>query len=204
MAQIIEPVDPEHVDFKYGVLSFYVRGKKYKNSSVSFWSSLICEARCRFPSAKKIIIESAPAVLLDVSMLFPGKLDLTSLDLSAHADLLKQYCSILNEMEIYGEPSSIRLKILDSADELIKYTYISPSVADAELFPFFLVWLLYWAKISPLKWNNDFLSGNFDAYLGAVQEGMRFMQIFFELQKINIHEELTGWLINVEFGMDAI
>lgn len=200
MGCIIEPIISDLEEVNFGVSCFWVRGIKYKNSAVGFWSALLCEVRHRFPRAHKIIIDSCPAFPLDSSLLHPSEVDISYLDSCSLSDIRQHYADILSEMEIFGEPSPIYLGIWDKYENKIINTRVADSVVNSEVFPMLLVWLLYWAGLPENCWNEVFLKGLCRTFVFETKRQLPFLTFTFELSKELMSEGLTKWLLTIYVG----
>jgi len=199
MACLIEPVDKDLADTQFGAPCWATGGVFHSNSATRFWSGLVEELLRRFPAGEQFELIVCPACDLLPDMLFPGRLDVTQWEGIADEELRRQFSRTLAELEVLGEPPVVRLRVLDSTAQCVSDTNLSPECVDADLFPFLLVWLLKWAGIPESDWNNDGLSGKFEA---ESLPGNRRFHLGFHLATENVAEELERWVLGVQYRVE--
>ncbi len=141
----------------------FINGVAYSNSAAKFWPALMDEARFLDPAIRKIAIRGTSAGEIERRQLFPGLLHEKEMEQLLHGDLEKMMRQTAAELELTGPPPSVIIDLFTESDVNILRTELPPDTIDADLLPFFLVWLLRWAAIDEAKWNNEFLEGSFKA-----------------------------------------
>ena len=142
--------------------SVVVEGIRYTNSAAKFWPSLIDEVREDFPDCSEIDLTAPASRLLEHKDLFPElemEEDLQSL---LETDLETAIRDTIAELEMLGPPVAVRVRLLDGENELLSDNLPLDSV-DSEIFGYLAAWLLNWSHIPESVWNNEFVSGRFEA-----------------------------------------
>lgn len=144
-------------------LYLFVNGIRYSNSAAKFWPALVDEAKLFYPQTYKVIVRGTSPGQLEEQQLFPEVWLKKDLEKLLRHDLEEMMRQAAAELELTGPPSSVTVGLFTENDENILLTQLPEDTMDAELLPFFLVWLLRWATVDQEKWNNEFVEGSFKA-----------------------------------------
>ena len=153
---------------KTGSAEWLVGGKKFSNSAVKFWSTVVEDADVEFPGSERLVLSSYSDRMLRRCDLNPNGMEAFDLCCLAGLDFAAEWQKTVEEMELTGMPAAVKLT-LHGAGRLIVERMLEADCMDSEVFPFFAVWLLEWADVPESEWNTENVVGKFtsgDSYRG--------------------------------------
>ena len=145
-----------------GPKALFILGQRYSNTAAKFWASLIDEVTEDYPLCSLVELSAASSIPLDRDLLFPEKSLEKDLEGLWEADFEQVLKDTLAELELVGQPSSVRIRIQRGEEELVARDLPADCV-DAEIFPHLIVWPLEWARIEESLWNSPSVRGSFTA-----------------------------------------
>ena len=148
---------------RLGARSLVIRGMSFTNSAAKFWSALVEELALDYPAGEALVLDTLTDIILDRELLFPE--NSLQHELDKHQSLLNIEDALretLSQFDLIGPPSSVHVRLLAGGHE-IKTCDLPLDCVYAEIFPSLLVWLLEWSEIPHCLWNNDSLTGDFNA-----------------------------------------
>jgi len=137
-----------------------VNGIAYGNSAARFWVRLLDEARQGFPACSGIELSALTPEPLDAARLHPQAELENDIQQLMGADLGEVMRQTMQELEMFGPPGPVRVRVLEGPRQLFGDD-LPPDCVDTEIFTYLVVWLLEWARIPHAEWDQDSLEGQF-------------------------------------------
>jgi hypothetical protein len=141
-----------------GAKALHVRGVRFENTAAKFWTCLFDEVLADFPP-QTIVEMSAlcggplvPDLLVPVNSL---QRDMEKLDADAVQDAFND---ALAALAVIGPPPNVVLRLAPPPDRGEAHEFLLDYL-DAEVMPFLLAWLLEWAGIPDVSWNERRVRG---------------------------------------------
>ena len=200
MARILSNGSGNKAAGKAAARGLIIKGLKYENTAAKFWASLVAEAIEDFPEADGLELRAPCGGLLAPELLMPEAALQENIDALDGADLRQAFHDTLAELELIGPPPPIRIALLSAAGELRRME-LPLDCADADLFPFLLVWLLEWAEISEFAWNGEDVHGVVAAE--DMERRWRYA-LRFGLQNCHLSEGLYDRTLALRFKREEI
>ena len=123
------------------VTAIFVSGTRFHNAAAKFWPTLIDEVGEEFPNCSLIEMSAPISGPLEQEHLFPALALERDLNALIHADFEEVMKKALAELELFGPPSSVRIRLCTDEGELLSRE-LPRDCIDAEILPHLLVWLL--------------------------------------------------------------
>jgi len=140
---------------------FFVRGAEYGNTAARFWMALLDEVSVDFPECVEMELSAPTSTPLVPEQLYPDLEFQAVMKRLEDTDFREGIRGILAEMELFGPPAPVMIHLRQENCEILSKG-LPTDYVDAEIFPYLVVWLLEWARISAETWNNEYISGSFD------------------------------------------
>ena len=184
----------------FGAKELYIRGFPYANTAAKFWTSVLDEVFAAYPQGTALEMAASSGGLLMPTLLMPELILQRGMDrLAAQGDqeTLQDAIAVL---ELTGPPGSISLRMIppgkNAAPQAIELDYL-----DADLLPFLLAWLLEWASIPDVLWNQPRVRGAF----AGDDPSRRFRYLVaFELRSRLLGEELYHRNLRLHFRREPL
>ena len=171
-----------------------VNGVRFTNAASKFWRSLLDEVAEDYPSATTLVFETLGDVELNRGLLFPENALQRELDAFRTLEQVERKLrETLAECDLYGPPGAVRLRLF-AGDSEIKECELPLDCVDSEIFAYLLAWLMEWAEIPEISWNNDRSEG---AFLTGFPGGAERNLFKFELTREHVSEGLYHWRLVV-------
>lgn len=186
-------------DRHFGADRLTINRQTYANTAAKFWSALIDETQEAYPEAVALLLDAVDEGPLEAKQLSPRHvLGNVPGDL-AQTDIATALQQALDEIDMFGAPRPVHVRVLSSAEELVS-TVLAPESIDCEILPLVLVWLLEWAEVPPFLWNNRHIKGTFDA---EDPDSGRHYHFGFELDNEDISEGLLSRRLDLRFRVSG-
>jgi hypothetical protein len=160
--------------------------KRHTNTAAKFWAGMLAEAIRGHPSCTRMEFVSSIGQPLDSNLLHPERALSDAVRRYAQKDLRQAIRQTLVEMALLGAPAPVQFRLLAGRRVLLPWQPL-PDFVDTDVFPYLLVWLLEWAGIPELLWNNRSIEGRFEAEDRGLK---RQYSLTFELQTEHLSEGL--------------
>ena len=188
---------PEYPPFAPRGSDLEIRGRVYANTAAKFWSHLVEEARALHAGCARIELAGAGEAPLERDLLDPqGALERQMEELLLAGDSRQTWRDALAELEILGPPVEVRARLFD-ADDVPLTEWMALDTVDEEIYPGLLVWLLEWAGLQDIHWNNEWLNGGFEAV--EVKSGA-VVRFDFALKTEPVAEGLMRRTVSISWG----
>ncbi|MDD4870833.1 MAG: hypothetical protein PHR77_09760 [Kiritimatiellae bacterium] len=138
----------------------FINGIRFTNSSAKFWYGLLEEVIKDFAGCNEIELSSSSSDELTHEFLFPETALEKDLRKLLHADIESEIKKTMAELEIMGPPPPVHIRLLSGEMEIISRD-LPLDIIDSEIFSYMAVWLLKWADIPEIQWNNKHIEGSF-------------------------------------------
>jgi hypothetical protein len=200
MSRILHNSGGESPRDALGAQTLFVRGLPYNNTAAKFWTCLIDEIVTDYPPETGVALSAPTGGLLVPELLSPESLLQRDMDQLAESDVHQAFADAVKALEILGPPCSVRLRLVSASKEIVSQE-ISLDYLDAEILPFLLAWLLEWAGIPDVLWNQDDVRGDFVA--DDQERGLRYL-VAFELRSRHMSEGLFDREVVVNFRRESL
>lgn len=178
-----------------GSQTLHVRGIPYGNTAAKFWSTLFDEVGDDFAEGTDIELEALTGGLLVPDLLSPEALLQRDIE-KFNADNVQQaFTDALNALAVIGPPSGVRMR-LRASDGRALGDPIELDYLDAELLPYLVAWMLEWAGLPDVLWNEPEVKGEFQGE--DLDRGLIY-KVTFELQSRHLSEGLFDRTIKARF-----
>jgi hypothetical protein len=139
-----------------------VGGRLHVNSAAGFWPDFIAEILSAHPSCSDAELSASLPGPLSRDALFPERSLERAMGRLMKADLEKERRELVAELEIFGPPPPVRLRLFSRGLEIGEPSFL-PDDVNAEILAYLLAWLLEWAGIPEPLWNGPCIEGRFNA-----------------------------------------
>lgn len=136
------------------------------NTAARFWATLLHEIRWGFPEYDRLELQALCSSALSPALLDPAASLGREIERLKTQDVRGILFDTIAQLAIEGPPPPVRARILAGGRPTMERD-IPRDCLDAELFPYFLAWLLEWAGITRHLWDAESLHGGFTAAAGA-------------------------------------
>lgn len=165
-----------------------IGGSFYANAAAKFWAGFFTELTRDFPDCDEAAFRCTTDHRLQPAMLDPQHALQEALEALEGTRLEDVVREAEIELEAAGPPAAVEIQLLGECKTLLACD-LPIECIDNEIFPLLLVWILQWAGVSHLLWNDDVVHGAFHAHDPVRDAGFA---IALQLQNTHRAEELYG------------
>jgi len=142
--------------------ALFVHRVRYANSAAKFWPNLLDEVDEVLPDCSRIELVAPGEGALQAEQLYPElELEREMLRMET-ADMADAMRNTLAMLEITGPPAAVGIRLYKGRRR-VRSRKLPADCVDAEVFTFLLVWLLRWACVPEVRWNDRQVEGCFTA-----------------------------------------
>ena len=134
----------------------------YTNTAAKFWATLFHEVHWCFPQCDRVELRALCSGTLCSTVLDPAASLSREIERLKGQNVRELLYDTIAQLALDGPPPPVRVQVLANGTPALNRD-IPPDCLDAELFPYFLCWLLQWAGITHHLWDAESLCGGFTA-----------------------------------------
>lgn len=146
----------------FGARSLAVGGEAYANTASKFWSGLVDEVVEDYPGCDAMTLATTGSGMLTGDLMFPVNELQRELDKAEFVDLEEAIRQAVEELDMFGRPSAVNVTLY-SGKGTVRTRELTRDYIDSQVFNYLLAWLFQWSGVPEPAWNNEFLSGKFEA-----------------------------------------
>jgi hypothetical protein len=178
------------------VRGWVVGGTTFTNSAAMFWVGLLNEVARAYPQCTSMELAAGCPGRLKDECRWPEKAFERDLDALASTDLGTVLREAVAEMELLGGPTPIALRVYEGENER-RCGAIPLDCADAEIFPYLVAWMLFWADLPERVWNREIMNGELRA--SGIDDGGDYA-LGLELRNRHLSEDLYERVLVVQMS----
>lgn len=182
-----------------GPAGLWVGSEFHDSSGAKFWATLLQEWGHAYPDCDRLLLQARCGTVLANRVLSPGYALANAVGELHGRDLRRLLEDALLELSVTGPPTPILVRLYQR-EELVVKRELSVDVADADLAPYLLGWLLRWAGVPASQWAGDVLRGSFRTGYDGSEPRQR---VSFELSSQHLCEGLRLYEAEVFLHHDA-
>lgn len=182
-----------------GAKALHVRGFPFSNTAAKFWTCLLDEVAADYPPRSRIELSALSGGLLIPDLLSPEAGLQRDMEQLGSDTVRDAFDDALAALSIIGPPPGVCLRVVPPPDQGQAQEF-ALDYLDAEILPFLLVWLLEWARVPDMMWNETSVRGGIDAE--DRERGIRYL-VAFELAAQHISEGLYRRDVVVNFQRET-
>ena len=162
MALFLDDNPEEAREHRLGADWLVIHREPCRNTAAKFWSRLLDELAVAYPRCDRVVLTATDDSPLDPGELRPEKQLEDDFEKLRNKDLRSMVKGLITQMELFGPPQPVRATLFAGDTEILSRE-LPVTCVDSSVFPYLLVWLLAWAQVPHLRWNNESVGGRFSA-----------------------------------------
>ena len=183
-----------------GAKAIHVRGFPFSNTAAKFWTCLFDEVAADYPEQSRIELSALSGGLLVPDLLTPETGLQRDMDQLGSDAVRNAFDDAMTALSIIGPPPGVCLRVVPPPEQGVSQEF-ALDYLDDEILPFLLVWLLEWANVPDMLWNEPSVRGGIDAE--DRDRGLRYL-VAFDLKAQHLSEGLYRRDVAVSFKRDAV